>query len=64
MAGDISNVWQYIDPRIYPDPYCTPCQISSMNKNDISKNTLKQSTPFKEGFMDMMPAASPNVLTG
>ena len=32
LAGDTANVWEYIELRIYPDPFCTSCQISSMNK--------------------------------
>ena len=32
LAGDADNVWEDIELRIYPDPFCTLCQISSMNK--------------------------------
>ena len=32
MSGDTANVWEYIEPRIYPELFCTSCQISSMNK--------------------------------
>ena len=47
MAGDTKNVWKNIELRIDPDPFCTSCQISSMNKNDGSKNPLKPKAPFK-----------------
>ena len=32
MAGDTSNSWKDIEIRIYPDPFFTSCQISSMKK--------------------------------
>ena len=28
LAGDTSNVWEDVELRIYPDPFCTSCQIS------------------------------------
>ena len=31
-SGDTANVWEYIEPRIDPDPFCTSCQISSIKK--------------------------------
>ena len=37
LAGDTDNVWEGIELRIDPDPFCTSCQISSMNKKDRSK---------------------------
>ena len=47
MAGDTANVWEDIEIRIYPYPFCTSCQISSMNKNSRSKNPLNPKAPFK-----------------
>ena len=47
LAGDTANVWEYIEPRIDPDPFWTSCQISSMNKKASSKIPLKQKAPFK-----------------
>ena len=64
MAGDTLNVWQYIELRIDPDPFCTSCQISSMNKKAGSKNPLKPKAPLKWVFMDIIPATSPKHLTG
>ena len=32
LSGDTDNVWEDIELRIYPDPFCTSCQISSMKK--------------------------------
>ena len=46
MSGDTANVWQDIELRIYPEPLCTPCQISSANKKASSKNSLKPKSPF------------------
>ena len=47
MAGDTENVWKDIELRIYTDPFCTSCQISSMNKKARSKNPLKPKAHFK-----------------
>ena len=32
LAGDTANVWEYVELRINPYPFCTSCKISSMNK--------------------------------
>ena len=47
LAGDTANVWEDVELRIYPDPFCTSCQISSMNKRARSKIPLKPKAPFK-----------------
>ena len=47
MDGDTANVWKDIELRIYPDPFCTSCQITAMNKKARSKDPLKPKTPFK-----------------
>ena len=47
LAGDIDNVWEDIELRIYPDPFCTSCQTSSMNKKARSKIPLNPKSPFK-----------------
>ena len=33
LAGYTDNVWQYIELRVYPDPFCTSCRISTINKS-------------------------------
>ena len=33
MDGDTANVWEDIEIRIDPYPFCTSCQIYAMNKN-------------------------------
>ena len=48
---------------IYPYPFFTSCQISSMNNKDISKNQLKSKAPFKWVFMDIITATEPIFLT-
>ena len=63
MAGYSENVWKDIELRIYPDPFCTSCQISSMNKKAISKNQLNPKASFTWVFMDIIPATSPKRLT-
>ena len=47
MAGYSLNVWQYIKLVIDPDPFCTSCQISSINEKSWSQNPLKPKAPFK-----------------
>ena len=32
LNGDTAKFWEDVYLRIYPDPFCTSCQISSMNK--------------------------------
>ena len=52
LAGDTANVLEDVDLRIYPDSFCTSCEISSMNKKARSKFPLKPKVPFKWFFMD------------
>ena len=47
MDVDTANVYQYIELRVYPDPFFTLCQIYSMNKNSRSKDKLKPKASFK-----------------
>ena len=63
LAGDTANVWDDVDLRIYPDPFCTSCQIYSMNKKVRSKIPLKPKAPFEWVFMDIIPSTSPKILT-
>ena len=63
MAGDTANIWEDIELKIYPDPFCTLCQIYSMNKKAMSKNTLNTKTPFKWDLMDIIPETAPKILT-
>ena len=55
LAGDTANVWEDVELRIDPDPFCTSCQVSSMNKKARSKIPLKGKAPFKWFFMDISP---------
>ena len=32
IAGDTNNFWENVEIIIDPDPFCTSCKISSMNK--------------------------------
>ena len=63
LAGDTANFWEDAELRIYPDPFCTSCQISSMNKKAMSKIPLKPKAPFKWVFMDIIPSSAPKRLT-
>ena len=63
MDGNTANVWEDIELIIDPDPFCTSCQISSMNKKSRSKNPFKPKTPLKWVFMDIIPATAPKCLT-
>ena len=47
LAGDTANVWEDVELRIDLDPFCTSCQISSMNEKARSKIPLKPKAPFK-----------------
>ena len=47
LAGDTDNFWEDEELRIYPDPFCTSCQIYSMNKKARSKIPLNPKAPFK-----------------
>ena len=47
LDGNTANVWEDFELRIYPDPFCTSCQISSMNKKARSKDPLNPKAPFK-----------------
>ena len=47
LAGDTANVWEDVELRIDPNPFCTSCQIYSMNKKARSKIPLKRKAPFK-----------------
>ena len=46
LAGDTAYVWEDVEPRIYPDPFFTSCQISSMNKKARSKIPLDYKGDF------------------
>ena len=63
LAGDTANVWEDVELRIDPDPFCTSCKISSMNKKARSKITLKPKAPFKWIFIDIIPSTAPKSLT-
>ena len=63
LVGYTENLWQDIDIRLDPDPFCIPCQISTINKKAISKTPLKSKTPFKGVFMKIIPATSSKSIT-
>ena len=63
LAGANSNVWVDVELRIYPDPFCTSFQISSMKKKARSKIPMKPKAPFKWVFMDIIPSTAPKSLT-
>ena len=41
MSGDNANICQDIELRINPDPFCTSCQISSINKKVLVQKFIK-----------------------
>ena len=63
LAGDTANFWEGVELIIYPDPFCTSCQISSMKKKARSKITLNPKAPFKWVFMDIIPSTASKSLT-
>ena len=42
-----ANFWEYVEIRIDLEPFCTSCQISSMNKKARSNDPLNPKSPFK-----------------
>ena len=63
LAGDTANVWEDVELRIDPDPFCTSCKMSSMNKKARSKIPLKTKAPFNWVFMDIIPSTAPKSFT-
>ena len=47
LARDTANVLEDVELRIYPYPFCTSCQIYSMNKKARSEIPLKPKALFK-----------------
>ena len=41
LARDTENVLEDVEIRIYPDPFCTSCQISLMKKVIVHATTAK-----------------------
>ena len=46
LAGNTANIWKDIELRLDPDPFCTSCQISSINKKSRSKIPLNPKAPL------------------
>ena len=63
MAGDTDNFREEIELGIDPDPFCTSCQISSMNKKARSTIPLNPKAPFKWVFMDIVTSTASKSLT-
>ena len=63
VSWKTDNGWENLELSIDPDPYCTSCQISSINKKTRSKIPLKPKAPFKWVFMDIIPSTAPRNLT-
>ena len=63
LDEDTVNIWKEIDIKVDTEPFFTSCQISTINKNPISKTPLKPNTPLKWVFMDIIPAISSKILT-
>ena len=63
LSGYTDNVWDDVELRVDPDPFCTSCQISSMKKKARSEISLNPKAPFKLVFMDIIPSTAPKRLT-
>ena len=63
LAGYTENVLEDVELRIDTYPFCTSCQISSMNKKARSTIPLKPKSPLKWVFMDIVPSTAPKSLT-
>ena len=62
IDGCTANISNDIELRIYTDPFCISCQISSMKKRLDPKIHLTKGN-FQMGFMDIIPETTPIVLT-
>ena len=62
-AGDTENIWKDIELRVDPDPFCTSCKISTINKKSILNKPLKPKTTFKWVFMDIITDISSKIST-
>ena len=47
LDGGTDTFWEYVELIIDPDPFCTSCQISSMDQKSRYKKLLKPNAPFK-----------------
>ena len=63
LAGDTDNIWGNIELIIDPDPFCTSCEIYSMDKKARYNNPLNPKAPIKWGFMDIIQSTAPKSLT-
>ena len=63
LAVNTEKVYQDIDIKADPDPFCTSCQIYTINEKAISKKPLKSRTPFRWVFMYITLYTSPKFLT-
>ena len=61
-GGDTANFWEDIELRIYPDPFCTSCKTSSMNKKARSNNPIEPKAPFKWVLMGIILSTAPKRL--
>ena len=57
LDEDTVNVSKYIELRVDTEPFCTPCQISTINEKDISN------TPLKWVFIYIISATSSKIST-
>ena len=63
LARYTTNIWKYIDIRVYPDLFGTSCKISTINKNPIYNTPLNTKTSFKWVFMYIIRAITSKSLT-
>ena len=63
MDVGTAYVCQEIDLRGDTDPFCAPCHLSTTNKKDISRTSLKSKKPFKWVVMETIRTTYSNSLT-
>ena len=51
LDGDTANVWEDVELRIYPDPFCTSCKIYSMNKKRLGLKLHSSQRHPSSGFL-------------
>ena len=60
LAGDTDNVWEVIELRIDPDPFCTSCQKNSIKKM-LGLKTTGAKTTLQLGFYGLIHQQHRNI---
>ena len=56
LAADAAGLWEDVEIRMDPDPFCTSCKVATITKKSRSKQPLDPVGPLKWVFMDIIPS--------